>query len=144
MTHYPDSSFLVSCYIPDANTPKAQACLNRIQVALPFTALHNLEVRNSFKIGVFRGLFTAKDAAAAWSNLEADLRNGRLIRTAVKWPVALRVAAHLSERHTTTVGTRSLDILHVASAKAIRATECLSFDERQRNLAQLVGLVVAP
>jgi predicted nucleic acid-binding protein len=54
------------------------------------------------------------------------------------------VAAQLSERHTTTVGTRSLDILHIASAKAIRATEFLLFDDRQRNLAQLVGLVVAP
>lgn len=93
---------------------------------------------------MFRGLLTANDANAAWSNLEADLRNGRLVRTAVRWPVALRVAAQLSERHTTTVGTRSLDILHIASAKAIRATEFLSFDDRQRNLAQLVGLVVAP
>jgi predicted nucleic acid-binding protein len=144
MSHYPDSSFLVSCYARDANTRDAKACLNRIQVPLVFTAFHTLEVRNALKLGVFRGLLTANDANAAWSNLEADLRNGRLVRTAVRWPVALRVAAQLSERHTTTVGTRSLDILHIASAKAIRATEFLSFDDRQRNLAQLVGLVVAP
>ena len=93
---------------------------------------------------MFRGLFTAKDAAAAWSNLEADLRSGRLAKTTVKWPVALRMATHLSERHTATAGTRSLDILHTAAAKAIRSTELLSFDARRRDLAQLVGLVVAP
>ena len=144
MTHYPDSSFLVSCYIPDANTPNAQAYLNRIQAPLVFTSLHALEVRNAFKLGVFRGFFAAKDAASAWSNLEADLRSGRLVKTTVKWPVAFRVAAHLSERHSVKLGTRSLDILHIASAKAIRAAELLSFDVRQRSLGQLVGLVVAP
>jgi predicted nucleic acid-binding protein len=144
MTHYPDSSFLVSCYVRDANTRGAKVCLNRIQAPLAFTALHALEVRNAFKLGVFRGLFSAKDSAAAWSNLEADLRSGRLVKTTVKWPVALRVAAHLSEHHTSTVGTRSLDILHIASAKAIRAGEFLSFDARQRALAQLIGLIVAP
>jgi len=141
MTHYPDSSFLVSCYIPDANTPNAQAYLNRIQAPLVFTSLHALEVRNAFKLGVFRGFFADKDAASAWSNLEADLRSGRLVKTTVKWPVAFRVAAHLSE---VKLGTRSLDILHIASAKAIRAAELLSFDVRQRSLGQLVGLVVAP
>ena len=111
---------------------------------MAFTALHALEVRNAFKLGVFRGLFTTTDAASAWSNLETDLRSGRLVRTAVKWPVAFRVAAHLSERHSVKLGTRSLDILHIVSAKAIRAAELLSFDVRQRSLAQLVGLVVAP
>jgi len=143
MSHYPDSSFLVSCYVRDANTRAAKACLNRIQAPL-VTALHALEVRNAFKLGVFRGFFSAKDAASAWTNLEADLRSGRLVKTAVKWPVAFRVAVHLSERHSVAIGTRSLDILHIASAKAIRAAELLSFDVRQRSLAQLVGLVVAP
>ena len=33
---------------------------------------------------------------------------------------------------------------HIASAKAIRAAELLSFDARQRSLAQLVGLLVVP
>ena len=144
MSHYPDSSFLVSCYIQDANTRAAKACLNRIQAPLAFTGLHALEVRNAFKLGVFRGLLSSRNAALAWTNLDADLRSGRLIKTTVKWPVALRVAAQLSERHTATLGTRSLDILHIASAKAIRAAELLSFDLRQRSLAQTVGLIVAP
>jgi hypothetical protein len=60
---------------------------------LAFTAFHALEVRNAFKLGIFRGLFTARDVAAAWSNLGADLRSGRLVKTTVKRPVALRVAA---------------------------------------------------
>ncbi len=144
MSHYADSSFLVSCYVTDANTLPAKAYLVRTRAPLVFTALHALEVRNAFQLGVFRGLFSAADAVAAWANLETDLRSGRLVKQVVKWPVALRVAARFSERYSSTVGTRSLDILHVAVAKALRAVEFASFDNRQRTLAATVGLRVAP
>ena len=128
----------------DANTAQANAWLSRAGAPLVFTALHALEVRNAFQLGVFRGLFSVTDAAAAWANLEKDLRSGRLMKTAVKWPVALRIAARLSERHSAVIRTRSLDILHVAAAQAIRATELVTFDTRQRALAAAIGLSVAP
>jgi len=89
-------------------------------------------------------LFSGADAKAAWTNVEKDLRSGRLVKTTLKWPVAFRVAAGLSERHSFRMGTRSLDILHVAAAKAVRAVEFASFDGRQRTLAVAVGLNVAP
>jgi predicted nucleic acid-binding protein len=144
MNSYADSSFLVSCYITDTNTPQAKAWLLRTGGSLVFTPLHALEVRNAFKLGVFRGLFAAANATAAWANLETDLRSGRLVKKPLNWPVVLRVAARFSERYSATVGTRSLDILHVAAAKASRAVEFVSFDGRQRTLATAVGLRVAP
>lgn len=144
MSHYADSSFLVSCYVVDANTTRAKTYLSRSSVPLAFTALHRLEVRNAFKLGVFRGFFTAADAHAAWTNVEKDLLAGRLVTTTLKWPVAFRVAARLSERHSISLGTRSLDILHVAAAKAVRTAEFISFDARQRALAGAIGLKVAP
>lgn len=144
MSHYADSSFLVSCYIVDANTTRAKAWLSSTNAPLIFTALHGLEIRNAFKLGVFRGLFSAADANAAWSNVAKDLRRGRLLKLAVKWPVAFRIAARLSEQYSVTTGTRSLDILHVASAKALRTAEFVSFDSRQRTLAATVGLKVMP
>jgi len=103
-----------------------------------------LEARNAFKLGVFRRLFSASDADAAWANLELDPRAGRLVKTAVKWPVALRIAARLSERHTAATGTRSLDILHVAAGQTLRAGEFVSFDTRQRALANVAGLRPVP
>lgn len=144
MSYYPDSSFLVSCYVPDVNTAKAQIYLSRLRVPLAFTALHALEVRNAFKLGVFRGLITSANATAALANLEADLRAGRLVRTIVNWPVVFRVAARLSDAHSSLLGNRSLDILHVASAKALRSIELISFDSRQRTLASAIGLSIAP
>lgn len=144
MSHYADSSFLVSCYVTDAHTAQAKAYLSAHSVPLIFTALHDLEVRNALKLGVFRGLFTAAAGAAAWANLERDLKLGRLVRTSVKWPLAFRIASQLSDQHSVLTGTRSLDVLHVALARSLRATELLSFDGRQRALALNVGLRIAP
>jgi predicted nucleic acid-binding protein len=144
MSHYADSSFLVSCYLTDANTPRAKAYLLGSSLTLVFTALQSLEVRNAFQLGVFRGLFPASDAASARANLELDLQSGRLVKKAVKWPLAFRIASHLSERHSVLIGTRSLDVLHVAAAKSLRARAFVSFDDRQRKLATAVGLIVAP
>ena len=144
MTYYADSSFLVSCYLLDANAAKAKAYLRAAGAPLVFNALQALEVGNAFQLGVFRGLFSAADAASARGNLEQDLRSGRLLKTAVNWPLAFRVASALSKRHSATTGTRSVDILHVAAAKSLRAVEFISFDARQRLLAAALGLKVAP
>ena len=144
MSHYADSSFLVSCYLLDAHTPQARAYLSTTGAALAFTALHALEVRNAFELGVFRGFFSSSDAKAAWANLENDLKAARLLRTTVKWPSAFRRATTLSELHSAMTGTRSLDIFHVAAARSIRAVEFISFDIRQRALATVAGLKVGP
>jgi predicted nucleic acid-binding protein len=140
---YADSSFLVSCYVVDANTSQARAYLSEHDLPLVFTALHDLEVRNALRLGVFRGVLTAAETDAAAANLDADLRAGRLLRTLVKWPVVFRLASRLSQQHAVVTGTRSLDILHVAAAKALRLSEFASFDARQRILSVAAGLTDA-
>ena len=141
---YADSSFLVSCCLADANTHRAKARLSTLKVPLPFTAFHELEVRNALQLCVFRGKFDASVAAAAWTNLQQDFQAGRLIRVDMNWRVAFRFAASLGRRHTSAIGTRSLDVLHVAAAKVLRVSELLTFDGRQAALAARVGLVVGP
>lgn len=144
MSHYADSSFLVSCYVSDAHTAQAKTFLAAHPVPLVFTALHDLEVRNALKLGVFRGLFTAAASAAAWANLKRDLQAGRLVRTRASWPLVFRVASQLCEKHSALTGTRSLDVLHVAVAKSFRVADLCSFDLRQRALAVKLGMRIAP
>jgi predicted nucleic acid-binding protein len=134
MRVYADSSFLVSCYLLDVNTPAAKAFLAGHADPLPFSALHNLEVRNAVQLGVFRQLLTAEQATAAVGAIEDDLASGRLVRAAIKWPAAFRAASRLSTQHAAATGARSLDILHLAVAKSLRCKELASFDLRQRAL----------
>lgn len=142
MRYYADSSFLVSCYVVDTNTSRAKSALSVVHTPLDFTDLHELEVQNALELGVFRGDLTAAQAAAARANLRKDLKNGRLVRTVVKWPEIFRAATRLSQRHSKKTGTRSLDVLHVAAARSFRAKVFLSFDARQIALAAAVGLKV--
>ncbi len=120
MGYYADSSFLVSCYVLDSNTTRTKAWLAQTGAALLFTALHALEVRNAFQLGIFRGLLSAAEARAALANLQNDLQSGRLVKTAVSWPVAFRLGMRFSQRQSAIIGTRSFDILHVAAATGLR------------------------
>jgi len=86
-------------------------------------------------------VITDEQATAAVAAFDADLTNGRLLRTAIKWPAVFRATLRLSEQHAATTGTRSLDILHIASAKALRMKEIATFDLRQRALAAADGLM---
>ncbi len=49
-------------------------------------------------------------------------------------------AAELSERYTPKLGTRSLDVLHVACALELGLGRFLTFDVRQQQLAMAAGL----
>jgi len=143
MRVYADSSFLVSCYLPDANTAEAQAYLAGRDVSLVFTELHDLEVRNALQLGVFRKVITRGQARRATTNINADLRAGRLLKTPVRWPTVFRLATTLSRQHASVTGTRSLDILHIAAARTLRLSAFASFDSRQRVLAIATGLANA-
>jgi hypothetical protein len=89
-------------------------------------------------------LLTVGEANAAWKNLQKDVRSKRLLRATVKWPSVFRLAARLSDQYSAVHGTRSLDIIHVATAKIMRVEEFVSFDGRQRALASAIGLTVTP
>jgi predicted nucleic acid-binding protein len=64
--------------------------------------------------------------------------------TPCDFPVIIEEARRLSDRYTLAGGHRSFDILHVATARIVKATTFLSFDANQRKLAGAVGLTVAP
>ena len=65
---YADSSLLVSYYVNDANSARAQALIHTATDPLVFTGLHRLELRNALALGVFRQLLTPAQARATWSD----------------------------------------------------------------------------
>lgn len=72
--------------------------------------------------------------------LDDDFEQGRLVQVDLLWRAALKRAAELSRRHTRVLGTRSLDVLHVASALELGFRVFISVDTRQQNLVKAVGL----
>jgi predicted nucleic acid-binding protein len=144
MSLYADTSLLVSYYVSDSNSASAQAVIHTATDPLPLSGLHRLEMRNALALGVFRHILTPAQVSAAWTDVERDLRNGRLIPQPVNWRPIFRAAAQWAALHSPTNGCRSLDVLHVTLAKKLDANEFFTFDGRQKSLAVALGMTVKP
>ena len=93
MSVYADSSLLISYHITGSHSSNAQSLIHSSDGALPFTGLHHLEMRNALALGVFRRILTPAQVNAAWSDVERDLRSGRLLPRHVRWQPTYRAAA---------------------------------------------------
>ena len=142
MTTYADTGFLCSLYAPDAHTRRAVARMSRQTLPLPFTWLHQLELRNALRLRVFRSEITPAQRDASINAMLADLAAGVLAHAEPPLADLTLEAERQSALHSETLGTRSLDILHVAGAVVLGLSDFLTFDHRQRNLAQAAGLHV--
>ena len=137
-----DTSVLCSLYVTDANSLRADAWRQAHAVPLDFTAFHRIELRNALGLAVFQKRLTIAESSAAWQEVQQDLAAGLLVPAPNLWGNLVREAEKLAEHHTPTIGSRSLDVLLVAAALVLGATEFCTFDTRQGKLAQLADLRV--
>lgn len=143
MKAFCDASFLVSLYTPDANTAKAIQQCSRGAAGLAVTPLAELEVVNALQLRLFRRELTQAEVTAAGEAFRRDLADGVYTSFVVSLAIYEK-ARSLSRKHTSSIGCRSLDILHVAAALVMRADILYTFDDRQKSLAKLEGLLAAP
>jgi hypothetical protein len=142
VTTYADTTFFCSLYAPDAHTARAIARMRRQTLPLPFTWLHQLELRNALRLRVFRREITRAQRDASLDAVLADLASGVMTATSPDHTALMTEAERLSARYSEKLGTRSLDILHVAAAVLLGQGAFLSFDDRQRSLARAARLRV--
>ena len=144
MSAYADSSFLLKLYIREPETMAAWQVVNSRQGPLSFTNLLRLEMTNGIRRCAASRKISKTQAARALRLLRAHLQSPLYARAVVHWDSIYRRALRLSRKHAETLHVRSLDLLHVATALEIGATEFLSFDDRQRRTARAEGLNVLP
>lgn len=89
---------------------------------------------------VFRKDISTAQFAAALADLDSDLKSQRVVMVDLLWRAAIDRAVELSREHTPELGSRMLDVLHVASALELGAKNMISYDERQIELANTAGL----
>src|SRR5262249_48949736 len=136
-----DTSFVASLYIPDANSAEAARRMRRLSLPVLITPLGELELINAVQLRLFRKEVRPGEAHAANADFRADLHEGELAVRALSEDV-FGYATRLASRWTARLGARSLDIIHVAAAIALRADAFYTFDDRQRKLAKAAKLHV--
>ena len=147
MNAYADTSFLLSLYGRDANSPRAAALVARDKPSFFVTEFGEVEFNNA----VERLLFS-RHGQARWTQNEARAVRDRFDLYSNAGVVQLRpvpnqtwqMAVQLSRQYTAKLGTRTLDVLHVAIALSLRPDVFFTFDKRQWKLAKAVGLRVLP
>ncbi len=141
MIGYADTGFLVSLYLPDRHSPMAWSAM-KSRPCLYLTALHQLEFANALELAIFRKIIRRKEARLVWRDFEHDW--GGIYAVTEIPPESFARAERLAQRYTARLGTRSLDILHVATALLLKPEAFFTFDERQRKLAKAERLRVIP
>jgi hypothetical protein len=78
----------------------------------------------------------------AWSYVEDDVATGIWELPVCDLAEVFSRAESLSRKHSAALGTRSLDVLHVATALELGAVHFVTADVRQAKLAKAAGLRV--
>ena len=139
-----DSSLIVSLYLPEPNSALADAACNSMPPPIRLTDWRRVEISSAFQRAVKNGRITAAQAFLLWQDFENDVASGRFEVVGVNHSSVLARALVLTQKHAATIGTRTLDVIHIATALEFSATDFLSFDNRQRQAASAEGLMVLP
>jgi predicted nucleic acid-binding protein len=137
---YVDSGLVTKWYLPDADSTKALALRDQFDPPAVLTRLHRLELANAWRLKDFRGELTAEAVDLATEDMMADIRAGVWHCPAEPLDEIYTRAEALAREHSATLGTRSMDILHVAAAECLRCSHFLTGDRRQARLAEVIGL----
>jgi predicted nucleic acid-binding protein len=136
---YADTSFLVSLYSPDANSAAAARTMQVSKGDHFVTTFGELEVVNALGLRVFRKEVSATQAQSSLNDFEKDLCAG-IFQLRPLLDQVFERARQMSRQTTPKLGTRTADLLHVATALELAADYLYSFDQQQRKLAHTVRL----
>ena len=104
------------------------------------THLHRVELTAAWHLKIFREDLDHATVEQALDDLESDVAAGVWALPEYDLADVHFRAEGLAREHAAALGTRTLDILHVAAALALGSTQFVTGDDRQAALAKAAGL----
>ena len=143
---YADSSFIVRLVTSDLGSEEVTAQFRRLRrPQLAYSSFLSLEITNALNLQILarktstrsreRSAQVAQITAAA-SRLERMLERKLLFPVSYDWEECLRIAKELSNKYTPSLGTRTLDLIHLAAAIVLKAELFLTCDKKQARVAK--------
>jgi predicted nucleic acid-binding protein len=139
---YADTGFLVSLYGQDNHSDLATAMVSKKPVFV-LTPLGEAELTNAMELRVFRKDWSRSEARSVYQLFLQHLALGVFRPTPITPEIWERMLL-LSRCHSARLGTRTLDLLHVATALVLKPDAFYTFDERQRKVARAEHIRVLP
>jgi predicted nucleic acid-binding protein len=144
VTAYADTSFLVSLYTPDANSEAAFALFVKGADRFILTPFGEAESVNAIELRVFRKEISPAQADRSLAHFHRDVDDGAFEIVRFVSASCYERALLLSRQYTRQLGTRGMDVIHVAIALEEGAEVFYTFDRLQSKLASRAGLTVRP
>ena len=113
--------------------------MKRIKPPLFATDFAEFEFINALNWRIFRKELRASEEQAVLLSLSKDIHAGA-IRIVPISTATLAHARRIARTQTRLLGSRALDVLHVASALTLRANSFCTFDKNQARLAAAFAL----
>lgn len=107
------------------------------------STLSEFEMINALWVLVFRGQIATHQAVQSELAYDVDLRAGHFNQVSLPESSFVR-ANELSRKLSVHLGTRAVDVLHIAAALELGASGFFSFDVNQRKMAEAAGLKLNP
>ena len=142
MKTYLDSSAIVKLYVREVQSARVATFTQSLTHPIFCSHLHDLEIRNGLRLKVFRGESNIQTVHASLLLMDEDHKSGVLVRPDLIWLDVFRRAETLAKELSSSMGVRSLDLLHIASALILQAGRFLTFDDRQHAVAKKAGLQI--
>lgn len=144
MNTYFDTAVLVKVYVTESDSAVAHSLIQQTAPPLPFTHFHEIEIRNALRLKRHRDEISDAELKGALKHLREDVEGGRLAKPDYDLVAVFHKAEELSAKYAMATGARTLDVLHVAAAVVIGALAFVSFDKRQRKMAEKADLKLLP
>jgi len=127
---YVDTSVIVKLYVKEAYSKEAADWIRANNEAIPKTIFHELEFTNAIMLKRFRNEMSDKEVGIVFQRFNKHEKESIFFSPRINWSDTLTRSLELSKNHTKTNGSRSLDVIHVASALSIDANRFFTFDEK--------------
>ena len=137
---YVDPGALLKLYLHQPESEAMSAWRGKIKGALTITHHGRVEVVNGICLAAHRRKIDQAALADTLASFDEDFSLGYYRQADLLWRATLNRASDLSRAYSAKFGTRSLDVLHVASAVELELRSFVTYDVRQAQLAHALGL----
>ena len=138
---YLDTSALLKLYVLEKDSDTVNHWVMSQSEPLPVWDIQEAEFFNALRLKVFWKELSGAEVDTLLQHYQRRKRKGYYVVPVLDRIDLMETFRDLT-RHTPDLGCRTMDILHVVCALLLSVDVFLSYDNRQRKLAQRVGLQV--
>ena len=139
---YLDTGLVLKLIVNEPLSERIQEWLQKRRIPVPYTRLVEIELENTLLAKSFRKEIDAHQLKECKIMVNLLLAEGRFFRPELSIDEVMLEALEVMPKLTPRTGCRTLDLLHLVSARMLGYGEFATSDRRQAKTAQLLNLKV--